>query len=304
MAERPRSDFLTFCHGVSRLSGGRLNRTLADSASTEPVPVVGGDPAGPVGGCRFDLGGGRSVPLRSLCAARVRWAALPVFCIASSLYRLCCSTNACAGGPRVVQPSRPPDRGRRLIVMERDREQADLPTEQPPSGEDSRIPASDAHSRGPRHPAGPPAQGSHRTVGLSRLMLPAAYRLRAAADFTAVTRQGRRARSGGLLVYLLPGEAAPGVAASGAVRPAEPRMPSDQTASKAGLIVGRTVGGSVVRHRVSRRLRAQLATRLDRLPSGCQLVVRALPAAATESSSELARDLDIAVRRLTTGRSR
>lgn len=135
-------------------------------------------------------------------------------------------------------------------------------------------------------------------------MLPAAYRLRAAADFTAVTRQGRRARSGGLLVYLLPGEAAPGVAASGAVRPAEPRMPSDQTASKAGLIVGRTVGGSVVRHRVSRRLRAQLATRLDRLPSGCRLVVRALPAAATESSSELARDLDIAVRRLTTGRSR
>lgn len=71
--------------------------------------------------------------------------------------------------------------------------------------------------------------------------------------------------------------------------------------TKVGLIVGKKVGGSVVRHQVSRRLRAQLSTRLNAVPAGSSVVVRALPEAADASSAELGQDLDAALRRLTAG---
>ncbi|HEY0166702.1 MAG TPA: ribonuclease P protein component [Jatrophihabitans sp.] len=110
-------------------------------------------------------------------------------------------------------------------------------------------------------------------------MLPAAHRLRSAADFTAVTRRGRRVRSGSVVVYLL-------------TDPAEP------AASRVGLVVGKAVGASVVRHQVSRRLRAQLQDRLDRIPSGAKLVVRALPETAKASSAVLGHDLSRALDKL------
>jgi ribonuclease P protein component len=56
--------------------------------------------------------------------------------------------------------------------------------------------------------------------------------------------------------------------------------------------VSKAVGGSVVRHRVSRRLRHLLAPRLDGLPAGAMVVVRALPPAAEATSAELGVDLD------------
>lgn len=65
-----------------------------------------------------------------------------------------------------------------------------------------------------------------------------------------------------------------------------------------GLVVSRSVGNSVIRHRVSRRLRAVLAARLDSLPAGSGTVVRALPPAASASSAALAADLDRAGRAL------
>ena len=57
-------------------------------------------------------------------------------------------------------------------------------------------------------------------------------------------------------------------------------------------MVSRAVGGSVVRHRVSRRLRHLLAPRLADLPAGSMIVVRALPPAADATSAELGEDLD------------
>ncbi|SDI83689.1 ribonuclease P protein component [Frankineae bacterium MT45] len=66
-------------------------------------------------------------------------------------------------------------------------------------------------------------------------------------------------------------------------------------APKVGLIVGKAVGNSVVRHQVSRRLRAQLAARVQQLPLGSLAVVRALPAAADVTSQELGSDLDSAI---------
>jgi len=67
---------------------------------------------------------------------------------------------------------------------------------------------------------------------------------------------------------------------------------ADGGGPRAGLVVSKAVGGSVVRHRVSRRLRHLLAPRLGELPPGAMVVVRALPPAAEATSSELAADLD------------
>jgi ribonuclease P protein component len=64
-----------------------------------------------------------------------------------------------------------------------------------------------------------------------------------------------------------------------------------------GFVVSRAVGGSVVRHTVTRRLRHLVRDRLSVLPAGCALVVRALPAAAAATSAELAVDLDAAIAR-------
>jgi len=100
------------------------------------------------------------------------------------------------------------------------------------------------------------------------------------AEFSAVVRSGVRARRGVLVVH------------QHALRD----TPDDPV--RIGLIVGKTVGGSVVRHRVSRRLRAQLAARLERFPNGTGVVVRALPEAADASSGELGHDLDRALERL------
>jgi ribonuclease P protein component len=69
---------------------------------------------------------------------------------------------------------------------------------------------------------------------------------------------------------------------------------ADQPA-RVGFVVGKAVGGSVVRHRVQRRLRHLMRTRLGSLPAGALVVVRALPAAACASSAVLARDLDAAL---------
>lgn len=61
---------------------------------------------------------------------------------------------------------------------------------------------------------------------------------------------------------------------------------------KVGLVVSRAVGGAVVRNRVARRLRHQVAERLDQLEPGTVLVIRAHPRAASASSATLGADLD------------
>jgi ribonuclease P protein component len=102
--------------------------------------------------------------------------------------------------------------------------------------------------------------------------------MRRPTDFAAVVRSGMRARRGSIVLH------------QASVSEAGPPI--------VGLIVGKTVGGSVHRHQVSRRLRAQLFARLDELPPGTGTVVRALPGAAGATSAELAADLDAAFGRL------
>jgi ribonuclease P protein component len=63
-------------------------------------------------------------------------------------------------------------------------------------------------------------------------------------------------------------------------------------------VVGKAVGNSVVRHRVTRRLRAVVASELHRLPASADLVVRARPEAAEAASTVLHRDLTAGLDRL------
>jgi ribonuclease P protein component len=110
-------------------------------------------------------------------------------------------------------------------------------------------------------------------------MLPRENRMRRSTEFASVVRSGDRARRGHVVVHR-----------QSSLRSGEPVV---------GLVVGKSVGGSVARHQVSRRLRAQLASRLDGLAEGSGLVVRALPGAAQATSAELGADLDAALTRLT-----
>jgi len=93
-------------------------------------------------------------------------------------------------------------------------------------------------------------------------MLPAANRLRTAADFRETTRRGARVTRGCVVVYLNRHDG-----------PLEPRV---------GVIVSKAVGGSVQRHRAARRIRAAVRPLLIDVPLGAVVVVRALPGADTD----------------------
>ena len=94
-------------------------------------------------------------------------------------------------------------------------------------------------------------------------MLPRTARLHESADFRRVTRSGARAGRPTLVVH----------ATTGAV----PR-------SRVGFVVSKAVGGAVVRNRVKRRLRHLVAEELSTTTSSRDVVVRALPGAATTPS--------------------
>lgn len=118
-------------------------------------------------------------------------------------------------------------------------------------------------------------------------MLPSTARLRRSQDFAETVRRGRRAGRTLLVVHL--------DLTSGADATAPASRPGSDP--RAGFVVSKAVGGSVVRHRVVRRLRPLVRERLALLPEGSRLVVRALPPAATASSHALAADLDAALTR-------
>ena len=107
-------------------------------------------------------------------------------------------------------------------------------------------------------------------------MLPAGHRLRSSGEFSAALRGRGSARAGSALIVV---HANCADARAGQL----PRV---------GFVVSKAVGGAVVRNRVKRRLRAQMATRLDRIPAGTDIVIRANPVAAQAVSSDLGGELD------------
>lgn len=114
-------------------------------------------------------------------------------------------------------------------------------------------------------------------------MLPAAARLRRRQDFAEVVRRGRRTARGPLVFHYAP------------------PSPTDEGAPAcAGFVVGKVVGGAVVRNRVRRRLREAVRARLAALPPGSRLVVRAQPGADTLSYAAITDLVDRALPKLVT----
>ena len=99
-------------------------------------------------------------------------------------------------------------------------------------------------------------------------MLPKYARITTPADFSRVTKSGIRATTESFVGYLY-------------IQPA-PKDPQ----SRAGLIVGKSAGGSVQRHRLSRQLRHLIAPVLDKFPKGSLLVIRALTQKADEKNNK------------------
>jgi len=107
--------------------------------------------------------------------------------------------------------------------------------------------------------------------------------MRRSTDFGAAVRGGRRAGRTTLVAHL----AVPSVSSTPADAPV-----------LAGFVVRKAVGPAVVRTAVKRRLRHLVRARLELLPPGSRLVVRALPPAAAADSATLGADLDSALRKL------
>jgi ribonuclease P protein component len=96
-------------------------------------------------------------------------------------------------------------------------------------------------------------------------VLPKNARLNASADFARATKSGTRVTSENFVGYLY-------------ISPL-----TNQEAPKCGLIVNKSVGGSVVRHTLARKLRHAVVPQIIKLPSGSLLVIRALAKKNPES---------------------
>jgi len=126
--------------------------------------------------------------------------------------------------------------------------------------------------------------------------------MRSSVEFAEVIRSGRRARRDTMTVYLRRADSVSDRSGHAPVAGVAPEAFSSMELSsrppRVGLVVSKSVGNSVVRHRVSRQLRAQLASRVVALPPGSSLVVRAHPLAAQADSRRLGLELDAALARL------
>ena len=89
-------------------------------------------------------------------------------------------------------------------------------------------------------------------------MLPADARLTSSSDFARATKSGIRVTSQHFVGYLY-------------LSPV-----TNSASAKCGLIISKSVGGSVKRHRVARKVRHAVAPTISSLPTGSLLVIRAL----------------------------
>jgi ribonuclease P protein component len=99
--------------------------------------------------------------------------------------------------------------------------------------------------------------------------------MRSGGEFATTVRRGRRAGRRTLVVHL------------------KTDATAEEAPARVGFVVSKVVGPAVVRNRVKRRLRHLVRGRLDQLPAGSLVVVRATPAAAGATTLEA--DLDSAL---------
>jgi ribonuclease P protein component len=93
-------------------------------------------------------------------------------------------------------------------------------------------------------------------------------------EFGATVKRGVRAVQPDLVVHARRGESG-----------------GDADGPKIGLVVAKSVGNAVQRHRVARRLRHAARNVVDDLGAGDRLVIRALPGSRTAISARLEQEL-------------
>jgi ribonuclease P protein component len=89
-------------------------------------------------------------------------------------------------------------------------------------------------------------------------VLPKNARLTVSADFARATKSGTRVTTENFVGYLY-------------ISPV-----TNQDQPKCGLIINKSVGGSVMRHALARKVRHAVNPQLAKLPNGSLLVIRAL----------------------------
>lgn len=107
-------------------------------------------------------------------------------------------------------------------------------------------------------------------------MLPAQFRMTRSAEFGATIKHGVRAVQPDLVVHA---------------------RREDNGGPRIGLVVSKSVGSAVQRHRVSRRLRHVARNVLPELDPGDRVVIRALPSSSTAISVRLEQQLRKALQR-------
>jgi ribonuclease P protein component len=109
-------------------------------------------------------------------------------------------------------------------------------------------------------------------------MLPARYRMTRSSEFGATVSQGVRAVQPDLVVHTM-------------------RHDADNDGPRIGLVVSKSVGNAVQRHRVSRRLRHVARAVIEDLQPADRVVIRALPGSRHAISARLEQELRTALGR-------
>ena len=102
-------------------------------------------------------------------------------------------------------------------------------------------------------------------------MLAKRARISNSADFAKATKSGLRSTTNSLVGYL--------------------HLSNSNEPARCGLIINKSVGNSVVRHNVARKIRHLVAANLTSLPTGSLFVIRALPASNVADLKTEATDL-------------
>jgi ribonuclease P protein component len=111
-------------------------------------------------------------------------------------------------------------------------------------------------------------------------VLPAQYRMTRSTDFGLTVNRGVRAAQPDLVVHAL-------------------KSSGDESGTpKIGLVVAKSVGNAVQRHRVSRMLRHVARDVIDELGPGDRVVIRALPSSRDAISARLQQELRTALQRV------
>jgi ribonuclease P protein component len=108
-------------------------------------------------------------------------------------------------------------------------------------------------------------------------VLPQGARLTSSSDFARATKSGFRVTTEHFVGYLY-------------ISPV-----TNHDSAKCGLIINKTVGGSVKRHRLARKVRHAVAPLISTLPTGSLLVIRALQ---QEGDSNISQEITELVARL------